>query len=141
MLSRIAAPKLSGPPDASWPSSNTITILSTTVVAKIGGKAAASCRGPHRRRTQPVLVPATVGGSAVVLSSDRSTFSALPPDAAPETRPAVAATSSVTNGTFFSRFLTSATSLYGLSYLLVCLGRLASPPCGRCAQVLGTRIA
>src|SRR5438876_6439004 len=28
MLSRIAAPKLSGPPDASWPSSNTITILS-----------------------------------------------------------------------------------------------------------------
>src|SRR5205809_476277 len=82
-----------------------------------------------------------VDGSAVVLSSDRSTFSALPPDAAPETRPAVAATSSVTNGTFFSRFLTSATSLYGLSYLLVCLGRLASPPCGRCAQVLGTRIA
>src|SRR5438876_7523719 len=75
-----------------------------------------------------------VDGSPVVLSSDRSTFSALPPDAAPETRPAVAATSSVTNGTFFSRFLTSATSLYGLSYLLVCLGRLASPPCGRCAR-------
>src|SRR6266404_5686406 len=56
--------------------------------------------------------------------------------------PALAAASSVassaTNGAFCSRFLTSATSLYGLSYLLVCLGRPASPRAGGARELLGT---
>jgi len=41
ILSRIAAPNWSGPPEASWLSSKTMTIRLTTSVGRIGGNAAA----------------------------------------------------------------------------------------------------
>src|SRR5207253_9142922 len=62
MLSRIAAPNWSGPPEASVPSSNTITILVTTSVDVIGGNAAASSTAPQRRRIQALLAAATAPG-------------------------------------------------------------------------------
>src|SRR5437870_13186087 len=65
MLSRIAAPNWSGPPEASVPSSNTITILVTTSVDVIGGNAAASSTAPQRRRNQALLAAATAPGGVL----------------------------------------------------------------------------
>src|SRR5437588_3044329 len=60
MLSRIAAPKKSGP--VSVPSSNTMTILRTTSVGRIGGNDAASAAAPQRRRIQALLAAVTMPG-------------------------------------------------------------------------------
>src|SRR6266550_1615526 len=62
MLSRIAPPNWSGPPEGSVPSSNTMTILVTTSVGMIGGNAAASSAAPQRRRIQALLAAATAPG-------------------------------------------------------------------------------